>query len=265
MASLVCGGAVVSVVDGLQFVEDCIRGAIRTWEWNREVDPERVARIVADQMARHRACGAFDAFSTSPMYLATLAGPGPGQCFLVDGQHRRAAFCALRDMPELAEACADVKMIVITTACDSQAAIDHLFRRINVGTPVPAAYYDHLVRDEILKFADRLEVLYAAAVRVGARPMRPYFNAKLVIDEISSIILVRDLIVDRKLTCDHLFEVAEAENVVARLKFENDRSGEAPRCAAGAVKSNFYLGLRKDGWATAVALQAAGRINADAA
>lgn len=229
-------------------LDDLVNGALKHYKWNREIDGRRVERIVADQVAAHQARGALDAFSPSPIHIASMGG----ECFLVDGQHRLAAFGELA-----ARGLADgVAMIAVTTACASEMEIDDLFQRINVGTPVPAAYYDRLVHEVLSAFAERLAAAYPLAVAITASPIRPRFRVDAVIRDMSANQALRDGIKDKTITADAIWAAAERENEFQKqiLQADHHIDKPPPKCIAAAIRSNFYLGLEKQ-WPATIAIR----------
>lgn len=258
--ALHANGASISytVIRGAALLELRSRKALRQWELNRGVDEERVARLVRDQVARLDQGKGVSLFLPVPITVCRHAGV----LYLIDGQHRAAALERLRaQRPESADS---AELLLCTVQCDSAAAMEDVFLRVNSGTPVPAAYYANKVNVVISTFLERLILTFPGVAGNAAHPQRPRFNLKTVRDEMSSLTQLRDSILNNSLDAEALSALAVAENEIEQARHDSPKaaSGVPPRCLAAAAKTGFYLGLQK-GWPLELALRAVASVNDD--
>jgi hypothetical protein len=221
------------------------------WEYNRQVDEARVGRAYEDQVRRLRESRVLTMFLPTPITVCWL----DTTAYLMDGQHRLAV---LRRLVDRAGIRADtVSLVLCEMTCHSNEELEEVFVRINSGTQVPAAYYSKKVFALLTQFGAALSTMFSKAVSKAARPQRPNFNLETVRDEMSSQISLRDAIIDKRITVEHLMKVVCRENEIEKQISEQGRRGVPQSILARAEKTGFHLGLRA-GWPVAIALQAVG-------
>lgn len=265
------------VVRGAELVKARRAGELVTWEFNRALDEERVSRMTQDQIGRLERGDPLTLFLPVPVTVCALGGDacflGGDACFLgddrcinvggvtyvMDGQHRLAVLTTLVEhaRTEISAPARTAELLLCTVTCATAAELEDVFVRINSGTPVPAAYYDKKVDELLAGYCERLIGLWPLAHSEAARPQRPSFSVRRVKDAMSSQALLRNAIIDGRLTAETLVAITDRENTLERNLQGTEGAGKGipDRCLKGAIKSEFYLGLRKE-WATDIALRA---------
>jgi len=136
-------------------------GKFSLWEYNREIN-DRQAQAIAE----YAAANGYD-LGPQPLILGALPD---GRHYLLDGQHR------LRAGALLGADAAHVEIELVIEQCDDAAALRRLFRLINIGTPVPARYYDEEVEAFVAAAAPAIKRRWAAAYSAAAKTPRPWFS-----------------------------------------------------------------------------------------
>jgi hypothetical protein len=240
-----------SVTTGQQLIELHNSRSLLPWEFNRDVDAPRVARMYELQVERIRQGQRPNLFMPVPITVGRMSSGGA--LLLMDGQHRLAVLQRLAQSGlQPLEA---IEIVLCEVVCDNLDDLEDLFVRINSGTPVPAAYYSKKVAVLLDEFTRALAAEFPAAVSAAPRPQRPNFNKSRVCDEMSSQLALRDAIIDGKVTPDHLIAAVHEENAIEMLVPVSARRAVPASVLARASKSGFFLGLR-EGWPTVVALRA---------
>jgi hypothetical protein len=230
-------------------------GALITWEFNRDLDEDRVMRMYDSQVALLTKDLPLNLFAPAPIYVCrTPGGKQIGSSWvLIDGQHRLAVLGLLYKRSDVQTD--KIEILMCSIVCGPGRAIDDVFVQINSGTPVPSAYYDKKVKCLLADYVAFLEKEFSASVSKAPRPQRPNFNTTAVRDEMSTQMLFRDAVIDGRITLKMLTEATLEENVIEKAIPHRKLPDSVLNRAA---RTGFYLGLR-DGWPTAVALRAARR------
>jgi hypothetical protein len=136
-------------------------GRFAHWRHNRDVDDRR-ARAIAD----HYTANGFNA-GPQPIIIGILPS---GATYLMDGQHRLRAGALL-----LGEA-RNVEVEVVHEPCVDDDALRGLFRLINIGTPVPAQYYNEELARFIAETAALIKARWPRAYSGSPGAPRPWFS-----------------------------------------------------------------------------------------
>lgn len=211
--------------------------AWRVWADNRPLDNDRVSALCAYHEGHRGPDGAYDL--TSNFIVFCRVGV---DTYLIDGQHRLAA------IGRLAEPARAVWVARLVTAASVEAA-EELFRQVNCGEPLPAQYYDRLIRATLDRFVTLLAREFPGVISAAERPQRPRLNAAALRDAMSQVREVADAIRDRRLDARRLMEAARTANAHEKAIYDHaaGQAGVPARCLLAARDTGFYLGLRK-GW-----------------
>lgn len=222
------------------------------WEYNRQVDGDRAARIADAQAANLEEGNGRQAASVMLPTPITFCLQG-GKRLLMDGQHRVRALQLLR---ERGLALDQIDVLVCELTCGTPEDVENAFVRINCGTPVPAEYYSKKVRRVLDDFGDEFVQEFPAAISASLRPQRPNANIGIAKTEMSTHIPLRDAIIDGRVKAKDLMDILRAENSIEEKVAAGKPRGVTPLMLDRAKKSGFFLGLRS-GWPIAVAARAA--------
>ena len=212
---------------------------VRPWKENRPVSEDRVKWLALAERRAFEATGRYE-FSSPPTTLCWMAAEGPARLYLIDGQHRHAAWLLLGSP-------ADTEWLVHVVACADAAAVAKQFEWCNSGTPVPATYYAARVKQAVDVLLDLLAMEYPDTTSESKAPIRPRFNRATVHDELGAIPSLRDGVMFGQLTGEALFSAAKELNDARAELYEATPSAEkSVKCLAAAQKLGWHLGLSRD-------------------
>ena len=144
-----------------KLVEDYHQGKFSLWEYNRKINTRRAATIADYYITNNYDAG------PQPFIIGVLPN---GSAVILDGQHRLYAGNLLKENANI------IDIEVVYEYCLNEDQLRKTFRLINIGTPVPIAYYDQ----EVLEFAQKTSILIKArwpkAYSRSSSATRPWFT-----------------------------------------------------------------------------------------
>ncbi len=227
-------------------------GTLITWEFNRDLDEDRVMRMYDAQTALLTKNLPLNLFAPAPFYACRAAGGKQvgASWILIDGQHRLAVLDRLSKRIDVQVD--EIEILVCSIACSPERTIDDVFVQINSGTPVPSAYYDKKVKSLLAEYTKFLKKEFSLAISDALHPHRPNFNTTVVQDAMSSHVPFRDAVIDGRVTLKMLTATTLEENEMEKATLHRKLPASALDRAA---RTGFYLGLR-DGWPANIAHRA---------
>jgi hypothetical protein len=204
-------------------------GGFTLWAYNRAVDGAR-ARTIANSYSS----AAYDA---GPMPLVIGQLPD-GSAYLLDGQHRLAAGKLLGPRAAL------VEIEVVYEPCADDADLRRVFRLINSGTPVPAAYYDDSMAEFIGRAYTLMKDRWRLAHAVSDKPKRPNFSeasVRLCLDNPTC----RDAVGRGLLTPGILIQELERVSLEVDLAYRRSPELAADRYGTKGFPTLYPVAVRK--------------------